>query len=93
MAPHGAPDNDGRLKEGCDYLAQIAWNDSLRQYVDPRVKGMPHYTGNAGPRGKREHEPESHIEAAVRMRMGIGIPQTQWKQSQLQTSWGSAKVP
>ena len=80
MAPHGAPDNDGKLKEAW-FLPSQAFIESLREYDEHQPKGIGRYDGNAGSRHRRP------IEANVRMRLGLPLHVSDWRPSQLPVDW------
>lgn len=100
FAPHGAPDNDGKMKES-SFVAGQAFIESLRHY--PRG-------GHSVPREQlawtecETHDSEAtysgrpttrasvfnteHIESDVRARLGIGAAAPDWRPTQVHAAWG-----
>ena len=103
-APHGAPDNDRKMKEG-GFISSQGFIETLRAYEDAEyeddpvtqhqpVRGVPgikvtQYSGNA-----RSKEPRESVELNVRLRLGVHLPEEEWRPRQLQYAWaGPATTP
>ena len=93
LAPHGAPDNDRRLKEA-SWMPALSFMESLRQYGQTplgicRYEGntnTSHYGSNSADGGEPSGQPQ-HIESNLRMRLGIAPAEEVWKPRQLQQEW------
>ena len=89
-APHGAPDNDRKMKEA-SWLCSQAFIETLRVYPDPfesRPIRMPGETvafdGNTQS-ARRPHQ--EHVETAMRRRLSIAPVDGDWMPDQVPVNW------
>ena len=90
-APNGAPDNDRKMKEA-SWLSSQAFIESLRVYPNPNVPASPllmpgeeiAFSGNTNSARRRHTE---HVETAIRRRLSIAPPDSDWLPEQLPVKW------
>jgi len=89
-SPHGAPDNDRKMKEA-SWLCSQSFIESLRVYPDPRQQSplvMPGeeiaFSGNTQSARRRHTE---HLETALRRRFSIAPVDGTWMPDQLPVQW------
>jgi len=90
-APHGAPDNDRKMKEA-SWLTSQAFIESLRVYPDPGGPKSPiqlpgeeiAFSGNTNSSRRLHRE---HVETALRRRLSIAPADTDWLPDQLPKEW------
>lgn len=94
MAPHGAPDNDRKMKEA-SWLTGQAFIESLRYYP----KGQTALDGNdcestySGCTHSARQVMTEHIETDVRVRLGIAPADQEWREDQVPREWFPEKRP
>lgn len=90
FAPHGAPDNDRKLKEA-SWITSQAFIESLRSY--PTVAYAPawHERGEPAAYDGNTHGPGGpsvdHVESALRRRLSIAPVDGEWMPDQLPKTW------
>jgi len=89
-SPHGAPDNDGKMKEA-SWLCSQAFIESLRVYPNPKEQrpiALPgesiSFSGNTQS-ARRPHT--EHVETAMRRRLSIAPMDAGWQPEQLPQRW------
>ena len=89
-APHGAPDNDRKMKEA-SWLTSQAFVESLRVYPDAGPRSpiqLPGeeiaFSGNTSS-ARRLHK--DHVETAIRRRLNIAPADADWLPDQLPKEW------
>jgi len=94
MAPHGAPDNDRKMKEA-SWLTGQAFIESLRYYP----KGTTALENNdceatySGCTHSARQVVSEHIETDVRVRLGIAPADQEWRDEQCPREWFPEKRP
>jgi len=82
--------HSARLPHTQSWIANQAWLESLRYYPDPATSSCEQseltgsFTGNT-----HGAKTEPHLEAGVRTRAGLALPDPQWRPEQLQYRWGT----
>ena len=82
--------HSARLPHTQSWIANQAWLESLRYYPDPATSSCEQseltgsFTGNT-----HGAKTEPHVEAGVRTRAGLALPDPQWRPEQLQYRWGT----
>jgi len=95
MAPHGAPDNDRRMKES-SWLVSQAFIEGLRYYPNGRTAidnadNEATYSGNTV--NKATGSGVEHLEHDLRARLDIAQSDVTWREDQLPQEWVPEKRP